>query len=136
MCSNGLVGVGSSQGFGDVCCPADCGVCGGAGCSSVGEELGLACCTSEVFNAGEMCSVKRESPCIIDDSSKLLQLLLLVVAAASCSCYLLLVLLLLVLLVLVLVVHAVTVWTSLMQAGGGACGVPLPMGCTTYYYAC
>lgn len=69
-CRNGLVGIGSSDGTGDACCHVDCGVCGGPGCSDVGEEYGLNehdCCTAEISADGELCSEKMEAPCIMDD---------------------------------------------------------------------
>eukprot|EP00903_Cladosiphon_okamuranus_P010323 g9767.t1 len=59
MCSNGLPGYEAS----DVCCPLDCGRCGGSGCSDLGEG----CCTSDVKDSGDLCSVTKKAPCNIDD---------------------------------------------------------------------
>lgn len=71
-CRNGLVGVGSSGGLGKFCCDADCGVCGGPGCSTVAVGLGLNehdCCTAAISADGELCSEKMEAPCIIEGST-------------------------------------------------------------------
>eukprot|EP00752_Nemacystus_decipiens_P002364 g2233.t1 len=57
-CSNGLPGYETS----DVCCPLSCGQCGGVGCSGRGEG----CCTSDVKESGELCSVTMAAPCNID----------------------------------------------------------------------
>eukprot|EP00752_Nemacystus_decipiens_P002363 g2232.t1 len=57
-CSNGLPGYETS----DVCCPLSCGQCGGVGCSGRGEG----CCTSEVKESGDLCSVTMAAPCNID----------------------------------------------------------------------
>eukprot|EP00752_Nemacystus_decipiens_P007692 g6875.t1 len=57
-CSNGLPGYETN----DVCCPLSCGQCGGSGCSSRGEG----CCTSDVEESGDLCSVTMAAPCIID----------------------------------------------------------------------
>ncbi|CAN0423104.1 unnamed protein product, partial [Ascophyllum nodosum] len=37
VCNNGLAGVENS----DVCCVAECGTCGGAGCGRRGQDFGL-----------------------------------------------------------------------------------------------
>eukprot|EP00752_Nemacystus_decipiens_P007693 g6876.t1 len=57
-CSNGLPGYETN----DVCCPLSCGECGGSGCSSRGEG----CCTSDVKESGDLCSVTMAAPCNID----------------------------------------------------------------------
>lgn len=72
-CHNGFLGVGSSDGLGDICCVAKCGVCGGRGCSDVGKKYGLDkddCCTGPIYDSGHMCSDKKQAPCIIDDDFK------------------------------------------------------------------
>ncbi|CAN0163534.1 unnamed protein product, partial [Ectocarpus fasciculatus] len=58
-CSNGLPGYEASN----VCCPLSCGTCGGVGCSQLGEG----CCTSDVKDSGDLCSVTMAAPCNIDD---------------------------------------------------------------------
>ena len=46
MCSNGIYGVESDNG--DVCCVAECGSCGGPGCSKFSTDLGASdCCVTE-----------------------------------------------------------------------------------------
>ena len=60
-CSNGIPGVQS----GDICCSAECGTCGGTGCSGRpggGEE----CCTGPISLSSVMCSESGAAPCIID----------------------------------------------------------------------
>ncbi|CAN0056993.1 unnamed protein product [Pylaiella littoralis] len=57
-CSNSLAGYEASG----VCCPVDCGTCGGSGCS----QLGDGCCTKDVISSGVQCSSSRAAPCIID----------------------------------------------------------------------
>ena len=60
-CSNGLTGYEASG----VCCPVDCGRCGGGGCG----DLGDGCCTSDVEDSGIKCSESRSAPCNIDTDS-------------------------------------------------------------------
>ncbi|CAN0569809.1 unnamed protein product, partial [Ectocarpus sp. 12 AP-2014] len=61
-CTNGVPGVESTRG--DVCCPASCGHCGGVGC----DERGAAdeCCTTEIMDYGQPCSVTGTAPCYLD----------------------------------------------------------------------
>eukprot|EP00903_Cladosiphon_okamuranus_P016205 g14953.t1 len=61
MCSNGLAGYEAA----DVCCPVSCGRCGGSGCSKLGEG----CCTRDVKDSGDLCSVTKAAPCNIDDET-------------------------------------------------------------------
>ncbi|CAM9354990.1 unnamed protein product, partial [Hapterophycus canaliculatus] len=66
-CSNGVVGVESSNGM--ACCVATCGTCGGVGCSVFGEAFGLDnqdCCATEIADDGAPCSQTGEAPCYID----------------------------------------------------------------------
>ncbi|CAM9571406.1 unnamed protein product, partial [Hapterophycus canaliculatus] len=60
-CSNGLAGYEDN----DVCCPLSCGTCGGEGCGLLGDG----CCTSEIKEAGEICSITASAPCVIDSNS-------------------------------------------------------------------
>ncbi|CAB1100563.1 unnamed protein product [Ectocarpus sp. CCAP 1310/34] len=61
-CTNGVAGVESTMG--EVCCPASCGHCGGVGC----DERGAAdeCCTTEIMDYGQPCSVTGTAPCYLD----------------------------------------------------------------------
>ncbi|CAM9590681.1 unnamed protein product, partial [Hapterophycus canaliculatus] len=48
------------------CCVADCGECGGSGCSDRGGGLtGDDCCTSNILASGDLCSVTGGAPCIV-----------------------------------------------------------------------
>lgn len=51
---------------GDVCCPIECGQCGGTGCSELegGED---SCCTSSVLSSGVSCEISGP-PCILSVS--------------------------------------------------------------------
>ncbi|CAB1099945.1 unnamed protein product [Ectocarpus sp. CCAP 1310/34] len=63
-CSGGIEGI---DGNGVVCCPLECGQCGGTGCSSAGAASGLgseSCCESGVDSSGRYCDVTGEAPCI------------------------------------------------------------------------
>ncbi|CAN0325079.1 unnamed protein product, partial [Scytosiphon promiscuus] len=63
VCSNGIPGIQS----GLACCVAECGGCGGVGCGELGGGLGAHnCCESEIEEAGELCSIKMEAPCVVD----------------------------------------------------------------------
>eukprot|EP00752_Nemacystus_decipiens_P008653 g7726.t1 len=67
-CSNGIRGVESDNG--KVCCVAECGSCGGVGCSRFSPELEADdCCVTEILEDGEACSVWGEAPCFIDGQS-------------------------------------------------------------------
>eukprot|EP00903_Cladosiphon_okamuranus_P005787 g5734.t1 len=66
-CSNGVLGVESDNG--DVCCVAECGKCGGVGCSKFSPDLGADdCCVTEILDDGEDCYVWGAAPCIISGS--------------------------------------------------------------------
>ncbi|CAM9751492.1 unnamed protein product [Ascophyllum nodosum] len=62
MCDNGFPGVQN----GIVCCSAECGLCGGDGCSAApgGQN---SCCTSAISTNGGSCSDTGEAPCVIGD---------------------------------------------------------------------
>lgn len=61
-CSNDVVGVQSK----DICCAAECGTCGGSGCSSRVPNLGgSGCCEGAIRDSGILCSDSGTSPCII-----------------------------------------------------------------------
>lgn len=64
VCTNGLPGVQSNS----LCCEAQCGTCGGAGCATRpgGEE---SCCTRRIRDSGDLCSATSAAPCIIDDDN-------------------------------------------------------------------
>lgn len=65
MCSNGIIGIENKN----VCCPLECGTCGGRGCSSRARSAGLTaedCCTSRIHDSGLYCSTEGVAPCIID----------------------------------------------------------------------
>ncbi|CAN0296302.1 unnamed protein product, partial [Ectocarpus sp. 8 AP-2014] len=64
FCSNGLEGI---DGNGVVCCPLECGACGGFDCGTSGREFGLgseSCCGGRITDSGIMCSDSRAAPCI------------------------------------------------------------------------
>lgn len=68
MCeaADGISGIQSSNG--KACCVAECGVCGGSGCSTVAATLGLGaddCCATEIVDSGKACSETNEAPCSI-----------------------------------------------------------------------
>lgn len=64
MCSNGLPGVEASSL--DACCVAECGTCGGIGCTPVNSTLTSAdCCATEIVDSGSLCSDTGAAPCII-----------------------------------------------------------------------
>lgn len=65
MCAGagGVPGIESSDGR--ACCLAECGQCGGIGCSMMGEASD--CCVLNIEEKGEACSVTKEAPCYIDD---------------------------------------------------------------------
>eukprot|EP00903_Cladosiphon_okamuranus_P006095 g6005.t1 len=61
-CSNGVRGIEANG----ACCVFECGQCGGSGCSTVGESLGLGaadCCDSVVLQDNEPCG---EAPCALE----------------------------------------------------------------------
>lgn len=64
-CSDGTEGI---DGNGVVCCPTDCGQCGGAGCTTAGAAAGLDgsdCCGGTIRKAGVYCDDTDKAPCII-----------------------------------------------------------------------
>ncbi|CAM9183752.1 unnamed protein product, partial [Hapterophycus canaliculatus] len=64
-CSNGLEGI---DGNGVVCCPLECGQCGGSGCTVSGRAFGLgsdSCCGGGVKDRDEYCDETGKAPCII-----------------------------------------------------------------------
>lgn len=68
MCSNGLPGVEASSL--DACCVAECGTCGGIGCTPVNSTLTSAdCCATEIVDSGSLCSDTGAAPCIITTSA-------------------------------------------------------------------
>lgn len=51
---------------GHVCCLADCGGCGGVGCSTrTGSATATNCCISDITTTGSACSDTNEAPCFI-----------------------------------------------------------------------
>ncbi|CAN0557615.1 unnamed protein product, partial [Ectocarpus sp. 8 AP-2014] len=63
-CNDGIEGI---DGNGVVCCPLECGQCGGIGCTDFGAEFGLgpeSCCGGGVKVASNYCDVTGEAPCI------------------------------------------------------------------------
>eukprot|EP00752_Nemacystus_decipiens_P003873 g3562.t1 len=66
MCSNGIPGIESSKG---ACCVAECGQCGGIGCSTRASDRGLGsaeCCEGTILIANVPCG---EAPCVIGDGT-------------------------------------------------------------------
>lgn len=65
VCSDGTPGIESNG----ACCVSYCGLCGGEGCSTVGESLKLGaddCCETEILEFGTLCSdTGGTAPCII-----------------------------------------------------------------------
>ncbi|CAN0522881.1 unnamed protein product, partial [Ectocarpus sp. 12 AP-2014] len=65
-CSFGIYGVESDNGR--VCCVAECGACGGVGCSRFSPDLGADdCCVTDILLDGEACSATGTAPCYFDD---------------------------------------------------------------------
>lgn len=64
-CDGGIEGVQSTSL--DVCCVADCGVCGGVGCTPANTSTLTAgdCCTTEISESGVFCDVSGAAPCIL-----------------------------------------------------------------------
>lgn len=66
LCGNGMAGYEDD----DVCCPTECGQCGGAGCSTSGAAAGLgsdSCCYSGVKESKEDCEVTLSPPCVMGE---------------------------------------------------------------------
>ncbi|CAN0251350.1 unnamed protein product [Ascophyllum nodosum] len=60
-CSNGFPGIQTR----DVCCPMECGRCGGAGCAGLPGGT-QECCTSVILASGASCSEVGIAPCFIE----------------------------------------------------------------------
>jgi len=60
--TDGVVGIESSNGV--ACCLTSCGACGGSGCSGR-DGGGDGCCTADIIENNELCSVTGEAPCLI-----------------------------------------------------------------------
>ncbi|CAM9288663.1 unnamed protein product [Discosporangium mesarthrocarpum] len=52
----------------DACCPLVCGTCGGAGCGELPGTTPDECCSTNIIDAGQMCSVTGTSPCVVDEA--------------------------------------------------------------------
>ena len=64
VCSNGLAGVETA----DVCCVAECGTCGGAGCGRRAQAFGLTAanfCAGRIRDADVFYVESEAAPCII-----------------------------------------------------------------------
>ena len=64
-CSNGFPGL-EARG---VCCTSGCPQCGGRGCGSQAQRVGLSasdCCAGRITSRGVLCSDSGMAPCIID----------------------------------------------------------------------
>lgn len=63
-CRNGIAGVDNGK---STCCKAECGECGGVGCSRRGdddyEDTADDCCVTSIT---ESCTLTGESPCVMD----------------------------------------------------------------------
>ncbi|CBJ30068.1 FirrV-1-B30 precursor [Ectocarpus siliculosus] len=62
-CRDGIEGIDGRV----VCCPLECGQCGGTGCSTSGAAYGLgadSCCREPVSSSGKYCDDTGEAPCI------------------------------------------------------------------------
>lgn len=63
VCTDGTVGIQTD----DSCCVAECGECGGVGCSTRVVGLGASdCCSTEIADSGELCSETGAAPCVVD----------------------------------------------------------------------
>jgi len=59
VCTGGIPGIESSDG--SACCLAECGQCGGSGCSTVGDASD--CCVNDIISSGDLCSETGTAPC-------------------------------------------------------------------------
>ena len=62
LCSNGVPGI---ESFNGACCMAECGQCGGIGCSTVALDIGLGsaeCCEGTIIENNKPCG---EAPCVV-----------------------------------------------------------------------
>ena len=55
---------------GHVCCLAECGRCGGVGCSGLTGSA-AECCISNITEHGKSCSDTDEAPCFISSGKRL-----------------------------------------------------------------
>eukprot|EP00903_Cladosiphon_okamuranus_P006298 g6176.t1 len=64
-CTGGIAGVQSTSL--DVCCVAECGTCGGPGCTPANTSSLTAndCCATEISDSGVLCSDTGVAPCIL-----------------------------------------------------------------------
>ncbi|CAM9871103.1 unnamed protein product, partial [Scytosiphon promiscuus] len=65
---NDMPGIEGSNDSGSVCCPIECGQCGGDGCHQAGLAVGLDnthCCVNGVLDNHDLCSDSGAAPCII-----------------------------------------------------------------------
>ena len=60
LCATGIQGRQKSWGY--VCCPQECGTCGGSGCSSRGGAT--ECCGGAIKTAQKSCSTNA-APCVV-----------------------------------------------------------------------
>lgn len=65
QCTGGIDGVQSTSL--DVCCTAECGTCGGPGCTPANTSslTALDCCATEIVDSGVLCSETGTAPCIL-----------------------------------------------------------------------
>lgn len=67
-CSNGIPGVEAAG----VCCKAECGTCGGTGCSTRVPGFGqYDCCVGPIVDTGVSCGDSVAAPCIIDEGDEI-----------------------------------------------------------------
>ncbi|CAM9516484.1 unnamed protein product [Choristocarpus tenellus] len=52
----------------DVCCPLECGVCGGSGCGVIPGTTAEMCCSENIMASSQLCSVTGVAPCVIDSA--------------------------------------------------------------------
>lgn len=66
-CADGTIGIQMA----DSCCVTECGVCGGVGCSTRVPGLSaLDCCSTEIADAGVLCSDSGVAPCVVDTAGE------------------------------------------------------------------
>lgn len=68
VCSNGVSGVGSTDGT--ICCSSECDECSEDACSlsvSFGVNSENECCSSDIAVSGELCDSTGMAPCIISE---------------------------------------------------------------------
>lgn len=69
VCTGDIPGIESADG--QVCCVAECGQCGGTGCSSAGPAS--ECCVTDIISSGVLCSETETAPCTFVDGMFLLE---------------------------------------------------------------